>query len=46
MTELFRIFRDGIAAVLLLISQHEYLALFGIVPPRKPASLSRRRATS
>jgi membrane protein DedA with SNARE-associated domain len=31
MTELFRIFRDGIAAVLALISQHEYLALFGIV---------------
>ena len=31
MTELFRIFRDGVAAVLLLISQHEYLALFGIV---------------
>ena len=31
MTELFRLFREGIAAVLLLISQHQYLALFGIV---------------
>src|SRR4029077_3932947 len=30
-SELFRIFRDGIAAVLVLVSQHEYLALFGIV---------------
>jgi len=30
-TELFRLFREGIAAVLLLISQHQYLALFGIV---------------
>ena len=31
MTELFRIFRDGIAAVLAIVGQHEYLALFGIV---------------
>jgi membrane protein DedA with SNARE-associated domain len=31
MTELFRLFREGITAVLLLISQHQYLALFGIV---------------
>ena len=31
MTEIFRIFREGIAAVLLIVSQHEYLALFGIV---------------
>jgi membrane protein DedA with SNARE-associated domain len=30
-TELFRLFREGIAAVLLLVSQHQYLALFGIV---------------
>jgi membrane protein DedA with SNARE-associated domain len=30
-TELFRLFRESIAAVLLLISQHQYLALFGIV---------------
>ena len=29
--ELFRLFREGIAAALLLISQHQYLALFGIV---------------
>src|SRR5437868_7990153 len=31
MTELFRIFREGINAVLVLVGQHEYLALFGIV---------------
>lgn len=31
MTELFRIFRDGIAVVLAIVGQHEYLALFGIV---------------
>jgi membrane protein DedA with SNARE-associated domain len=31
MSEIFRIFRDGIAAVLAVIAQHEYLALFGIV---------------
>ena len=31
MTELYRIFRDGIAAVLAIVAQHEYLALFGIV---------------
>jgi membrane protein DedA with SNARE-associated domain len=31
MTELFRLFREGTAAVLLLISEHQYLALFGIV---------------
>ena len=31
MTELFRIFRDGIAAVLAIVGQHEYIALFGIV---------------
>ncbi|HEV2010020.1 MAG TPA: VTT domain-containing protein [Candidatus Limnocylindria bacterium] len=31
MTELFRIFREGIAAVLAIVAQHEYLALFGIV---------------
>ncbi len=31
MTELFRIFREGIAAVLLIVSEHQYLALFGIV---------------
>jgi membrane-associated protein len=30
-TELFRIFRDGIAVVLAIVGQHEYLALFGIV---------------
>jgi membrane protein DedA with SNARE-associated domain len=30
-TELFRIFREGIAAVLLIVAQHQYLALFGIV---------------
>jgi membrane protein DedA with SNARE-associated domain len=30
-SELFRIFREGIAAVLLIVAQHEYLALFGIV---------------
>lgn len=31
MIQLFRIFRDGIAAVVALVAQHEYLALFGIV---------------
>ena len=31
MTELFRLFREGIGAVLLLIAEHQYLALFGIV---------------
>jgi membrane protein DedA with SNARE-associated domain len=31
MTEIFRIFREGIAAVLAVVAQHEYLALFGIV---------------
>ncbi|MDP9321138.1 MAG: VTT domain-containing protein [Chloroflexota bacterium] len=31
MTELFRIFREGIATVLVIIGQHQYLALFGIV---------------
>lgn len=31
MTEFFRIFRDGIAVVLAIVAQHEYLALFGIV---------------
>ncbi|HEX6062030.1 MAG TPA: VTT domain-containing protein [Candidatus Limnocylindria bacterium] len=31
MIQLFRIFRDGIAAVVALIAQHEYIALFGIV---------------
>lgn len=31
MNELFGIFRDGINAVLLIVGQHEYLALFGIV---------------
>src|SRR6266545_4613578 len=31
MTELFRIFREGINAVLVIVGQHEYLALFGIV---------------
>jgi membrane protein DedA with SNARE-associated domain len=30
-TELFRIFREGINAVLVIVGQHEYLALFGIV---------------
>jgi len=31
MTELLRIFRDGITAVLAIIAQHQYLALFGVV---------------
>jgi len=31
MSELFRIFREGIAIVLLIVSEHQYLALFGIV---------------
>ena len=31
MTEIFRIFREGINAVLVIVGQHEYLALFGIV---------------
>lgn len=31
MTQLFRIFRDGIAAVLAVVAQHEYLVLFAIV---------------
>jgi len=30
-TELFRIFREGIAAVLLIIAEHQYVTLFGIV---------------
>jgi membrane protein DedA with SNARE-associated domain len=30
-TELFRIFREGINAVLVIVGQHQYLALFGIV---------------
>jgi membrane protein DedA with SNARE-associated domain len=30
-TELFRIFREGINAVLVIVGQHEYLALFGVV---------------
>jgi membrane protein DedA with SNARE-associated domain len=29
--ELFRIFREGIAVVLLIVAEHQYLALFGIV---------------
>src|SRR2546423_12965702 len=29
--ELFRVFREGIIAVLAIIAQHQYLALFGIV---------------
>jgi len=31
MTELLRIFREGIMAVLAIIAQHQYLALFGVV---------------
>ena len=31
MTELFRIFRNGIAALLTVVAQHEFLTLFGIV---------------
>ena len=31
MSELFRIFREGIAIVLLIVSEHQYLAFFGIV---------------
>ena len=31
MTELLRIFREGIAAVLAVVAQHEYVTLFGIV---------------
>ncbi len=31
MIEIFRIFREGIRAVLLIIGQHQFLALFGIV---------------
>ena len=31
MTELLRIFREGITAVLAIVAQHQYLALFGIV---------------
>ena len=31
MTELLRIFRQGITAVLAIVAQHQYLALFGIV---------------
>ncbi|MEA2662410.1 MAG: hypothetical protein QOH08_1982, partial [Chloroflexota bacterium] len=31
MTEIFRIFRQGIGAVLAILAQHEYFALFGIV---------------
>ncbi len=31
MTEIFRIFRDGIRAVLVIVGQHQFLALFGIV---------------
>lgn len=31
MTELFRIFREGINAVLVIVGQHQYIALFGIV---------------
>lgn len=31
MTELFRIFREGINAVLVIVGQHEYIALFGVV---------------
>lgn len=31
MNEIFRLFRNGIGAVLVIINQHQYLALFGIV---------------
>lgn len=31
MTELYRIFRAGISAVLVVVAQHQYLTLFGIV---------------
>ena len=31
MREIFRLFRDGIGAVLFIIGQHQFLALFGIV---------------
>lgn len=31
MREIFRLFREGIGAVLIVIGQHQYLALFGIV---------------
>jgi membrane protein DedA with SNARE-associated domain len=31
MTELFRVFREGIAAVLAVVAQHEFVTLFGIV---------------
>lgn len=31
MNQVFRIFRDGIAAVLAIVAQHEYLTLFAIV---------------
>ena len=31
MREIFRLFRDGIGAVLAVVAQHQYLALFGIV---------------
>ena len=31
MTELFRIFREGITVVLAIVAEHQYLALFGIV---------------
>ena len=31
MNEIFRIFREGITALLLIVSEHQYLTLFGIV---------------
>ena len=31
MTELYRIFREGITVVLAIVAEHQYLALFGIV---------------
>ena len=31
MTEIFRIFRDGIRALLFIMAQHQYVTLFGIV---------------
>ena len=31
MREIFRVFREGIGAVLFIVGQHQYLALFGIV---------------